>query len=501
MATRTISATGGNWNATTAWVEASVPTAADDVVATALSGALTVNGTSGSPSLCRSADFTGYTSTLTMGSTAVLNVGDAAGGSFKLVAGMTFAPNVSAIINFISTTTGNSITTAGKSLGFTVFNGSGGAWSLADAFTCQRDLTMTIGTVTSTSTISVRQLLTNGGTLNLGGNVTLSSAFNNAGGIVSGASFTASGGTSFTNSSGTVTLLGLTTSSSVTNSGGTTNIGTSGVSCSSGSLSAGTLTSTGNFTTTTTSISMSGTSTLDCTGVDVSVASSISKTSSASFNCRNLTCGTTCSFTGGTTNITGNVSATTLTLSGAAVRTINMGNGTWTLSGTGTVISLGSTPTNITLNSQGSTILLTDTSATVKNISGGGQTFNNLTVNGAASAGALTIAQNNTFNVLTLNANSNVKLTNGSTNTLSSLVAVGTSGNNVLLSSDSAGLAATISQASGTDACNFMTYQDITVTGGAAFYAGANSTSTSGNTGWIAATKPPSGQQYVGGGS
>ena len=61
MATRTIANGGGNWNATGTWVEGVVPTASDDVVATATSGALTINVAAA----CRSINLTNYVSTLT----------------------------------------------------------------------------------------------------------------------------------------------------------------------------------------------------------------------------------------------------------------------------------------------------------------------------------------------------------------------------------------------------------------------------------------------------
>lgn len=63
MAIRTISATGGNFNAITSWVEGVVPVAADDIVALSngTSGSLTVNVTS----TVRSIDFSQYTATLT----------------------------------------------------------------------------------------------------------------------------------------------------------------------------------------------------------------------------------------------------------------------------------------------------------------------------------------------------------------------------------------------------------------------------------------------------
>jgi hypothetical protein len=62
MATRTISNTGGNYNAVGTWVEGIVPTSADDVVSTATSGQLTVNVTSAA----RSINLSNYVNTLTM---------------------------------------------------------------------------------------------------------------------------------------------------------------------------------------------------------------------------------------------------------------------------------------------------------------------------------------------------------------------------------------------------------------------------------------------------
>ena len=62
MATRTISNAGGNYNATGTWVEAAVPTSADDVVSTATSGQLTVNVSSAA----RSINLSSYTNTITM---------------------------------------------------------------------------------------------------------------------------------------------------------------------------------------------------------------------------------------------------------------------------------------------------------------------------------------------------------------------------------------------------------------------------------------------------
>ncbi len=53
--------------------------------------------------------------------------------------------------------------------------------------------------------------------------------------------------------------------------------------------------------------------------------------------------------------------------------------------------------------------------------------------------------------------------------------------------------AATVSKASGIVSCDYLTIQNSTATGGATWYAGANSTNVSGNTGWIFSGAPGGG--------
>ena len=62
MAIRTISNAGGNYNSSGTWVEAQVPTSADDIVATATSGQLTINVASAA----RTINLTNYNNTITM---------------------------------------------------------------------------------------------------------------------------------------------------------------------------------------------------------------------------------------------------------------------------------------------------------------------------------------------------------------------------------------------------------------------------------------------------
>lgn len=68
MAVITVSATGGNFNATAAWVGGVVPTSADDIVGAATSGQLTVNVAS----TVRSMNFSAYTNTITFNNTLTL---------------------------------------------------------------------------------------------------------------------------------------------------------------------------------------------------------------------------------------------------------------------------------------------------------------------------------------------------------------------------------------------------------------------------------------------
>lgn len=149
MTTITAAAGGGNWSVGGTWVGGIAPTAADDVLLTVTSGNVTIDGTSGSPNLCRSLVCTGYTGTLTQASAKVLNIGDGTAGALTLVAGMTYAPNSGSTINFISTTTGNNITLGGKTLGIVNFNGVGGAWTFASAFASAGLTTLTSGTLST----------------------------------------------------------------------------------------------------------------------------------------------------------------------------------------------------------------------------------------------------------------------------------------------------------------------------------------------------------------
>ena len=132
------------------------------------------------------------------------------------------------------------------------------------------------------------------------------------------------------------------------------------------------------------------------------------------------------------------------------------------------------------------------TAATAKTFVGGGSTFNCTLSNDGA--GALTISGANTFTTIA----NGVQPTSfvfpiSTTQTVTNWTVSGTAGNLVTITSGTAGTAATLSSAFGIVSSNYLSLKDSTATGGAAWYAGANSTNVSGNLGWIFTAPPATG--------
>lgn len=146
MATRVAAAGGGNWTAGATWVGGVAPTAADDAQLTVASGNVTID----TGAVARSLDCTGYIGTLTHTASVQILLGDATAGAgnvaLKLVAGMTYTlGNTSSNFAFISTSaTQQTITTAGKTLGVTNINATGGSYILGDSLTLGSTSTLTL---------------------------------------------------------------------------------------------------------------------------------------------------------------------------------------------------------------------------------------------------------------------------------------------------------------------------------------------------------------------
>jgi hypothetical protein len=172
-----------------------------------------------------------------------------------------------------------------------------------------------------------------------------------------------------------------------------------------------------------------------------------------------------------------------------------MGSGLWTLFSTGTVwdVSL----TNITFNKQTADILLSNTSTTDRTFSGGGNSYNKLTIGGATGTSILQFNGNSTFTEIASTKTVAHTIALGSTTQrVGAWTVTGTSGNVVTITGNTSNLIYTGSgNVTGLDYLNIQgraygangETTDI-------WYGGANSVN-SGSLGWIFAsgvTPPPS---------
>lgn len=174
--------------------------------------------------------------------------------------------------------------------------------------------------------------------------------------------------------------------------------------------------------------------------------------------------------------------------SGAGTKNITFNGGTLVCPAASTTAFNNAAPTGFTTTTGTGTGTISMTGATAKTFVGGGSTFN-CTLN-QGGAGALTITGANTFNNITNTVQpASVLFTAATTNTFSNFSLSGTAGNLITISSVTAATH-TLSKASGTISSDYLSITNSIATGGASWYAGANSTNVSGNSGWIF-TAPP----------
>lgn len=191
-----------------------------------------------------------------------------------------------------------------------------------------------------------------------------------------------------------------------------------------------------------------------------------------------------------------NITTTRLTSSNSNIRTISMGIGIWTLTGTGTIWNL-SAVTNLTLNEETSTIKFTNSTSTDRTFAGGGQTYNNFWSAAGASTANLTITGSNTFNDFKDDGSAahTIKFTTGTTQTVTTFTVSGSSGNLITIDSTSTGTHALTKSGGGEISCDYLNIQHSVARpwSGAAgidtWYAGLNSTdnqsTTTAGSGWI----------------
>lgn len=248
-----------------------------------------------------------------------------------------------------------------------------------------------------------------------------------------------------------------------------------------------TLTFRGRASYTLTSAGLSHTEPIDVTAPGGTVTLQDNLTTALAFTVRN-----------GTFDANGfSVSAQSVISNFSTTRAITMGSGTWTLTATSsTTVWSFATTTGLTFSGSSATIVLIGGSTSTRTFAGGGLTYGTLSYTAAGSTGALTVTGANTFGTINFSDASNARtltLPASTTTTITSAFNVnGTSGKLMSVVSSSGGSAATLSKSSGTVSCDYLSLQDSAATGGASWYAGANSTSVSGNSGWVF-TAPPRG--------
>jgi hypothetical protein len=173
-----------------------------------------------------------------------------------------------------------------------------------------------------------------------------------------------------------------------------------------------------------------------------------------------------------------NLTCTTFNSSNSNVRTINMGSGLWTLSGTSTLWTT-LTSTNLTLNKNTANILLSDTTTAGRQVAGGtGILYNKLTIGGTTGTSVLIIT-GGTFTELasTKTVAHTVRFNNSNTVVIDTWSVTGTAGNVVTVDSNTAGTRRTITLTNSTAGLiDYLSVKDIGITSPNLFYVGNNST-------------------------
>jgi hypothetical protein len=187
-----------------------------------------------------------------------------------------------------------------------------------------------------------------------------------------------------------------------------------------------------------------------------------------------------------------NVTINNFVSSTSNVRTVTMGSGLWTLSGIGTVWTT-STTTNLTFNKNTADILLTNTTTSSRTFSGGGLTFNKLTIGGATGTSTLTLNGANTFSELASTktvAHTILIPALASGTTIDTWSITGTAGNVVTVNSTVIGNQRNFNLTNTTSGIDYLSVRDIAVNQANRFYVGANSTD-GGNNVNVIFTAPP----------
>jgi hypothetical protein len=180
-----------------------------------------------------------------------------------------------------------------------------------------------------------------------------------------------------------------------------------------------------------------------------------------------------------------NVTCSSFYATGTTARTINMGSGLWTITGTGNPWEI-SISANINLNKDTANILLSSTSTNSREFRGGSKSYNKLTIGGATGISITTIANiNNTFTELASTKTVAHIIAFGNPQTINTWSVKGTAGNVVTVASSTAGTIRNLTITNKSTGIDYLNIQDINSVNATpvTFWAGANSTNSGNNQG------------------
>lgn len=243
-----------------------------------------------------------------------------------------------------------------------------------------------------------------------------------------------------------------------------------------------------------------GTTTMSKTGGTATLAGAVSSASltiNGVGGTLNLGTGLSHTFTGAVTltngtlsNNSSNISASSLSTSNSNTRVLTLGSGTWSLTGTGTVLDA-STSTGLTVNPGTSTIKITDSSVTGKTFAGGGNTYGNIWFAPGSGTGTFTISGNNTFANFRDDGSvaHSILFTTGSTQHVSSWNVTGSSGQLITIDSTTTGTHSLVLDGAGSVISDYLSIQHSIAGPEGKWFAGTNSVNNqnvaSAGSGWI----------------
>lgn len=520
---------GTKWSTTSGGAGGSaVPTASDDVFFNAASGAVTCTIT-GSRT-CLSLNCTGFTGTLDGTSTPVLTIS----GNLTFVSGMGSVPDSLALV-FNATNT-RTITNAGKSAGSYNFNGVGGTWIFQDALNnnggafSENSVTLTNGTLNlnnfTLSTNTFYSSNSNTRTLAFGtGSITVSASADTSAAwdVATATNFSITGTPSVIGASDSSLLQfpaylrhGSTAGGTEANainfsptgsyrrinlelSGAFKNVNLSGI-ASSSNLVGATRTIYGNLTldadmgisssaSVTTLAATSGTQDITSNGKTITFPITQAGVGGTVrlLDALTLASDRAYTLTNGTFNANNfNVSAGGFYSNNSNTRTLTMGSGAWTLSGTSFFVWDMATTTGLTFNKNTANITLSATGTTTRTFAGGSLTYNDLSIGGSTGASTTTFAGDSTFGTIssTKTVAQTILFTPGTTTTVANWTITGSAGNVLTIGSVGGAAQHTLAKTGGgTVTVNYasISYSNATP---ANTWAATNSTNGGNNDGW-----------------